>query len=455
MSAEIAIDVRGLGKCYKIYDQPRDRLKQFILPRLQIATSLPEKRYFREFWALRGVSFQVFKGETVGIVGRNGSGKSTLLQMICGTLNPTAGEVRTTGRVAALLELGSGFNPEFTGRENVYMSGAILGLDRSEIDARFKSIEDFAEIGEFIEQPVKKYSSGMMVRLAFSVAINVDPEILVVDEALSVGDELFQRKCFSRIEEIRSAGATVLFVSHSGAQIIELCDRALLIDSGELLSVGDPKTVVSTYYKLLYAPTEKRDAIRKEMAQAEAPAFSNRDAGEETSREHTGQNDAEETYDANLRPTSSFDYESHGPRISDPVILSEDGRMVNGLVRGRRYKYRYLVEFDAPASSVRFGMAIKTTSGYTLAAALSVQTTGEALVFVEKGRTLQVEFSFSCHLNPGTYFMNAGVFGVVDGTEIVLHRRVDVAAFRVLPLTSIVDTGAVSLEFKPFVEDAK
>ena len=199
--SDVAIRIQNLSKCYHIYDKPRDRLMQML--------ARGRKQYFREFWALKEVSLDVKKGETVGIIGRNGSGKSTLLQMICGTLNPTSGSIQANGRIAALLELGSGFNPEFTGRENVYMNGSILGLSKEEIDSRFDDIAAFADIGEFIEQPVKTYSSGMMVRLAFSVAINVEPEILVVDEALSVGDEIFQRKCFSRIEAIRAGGATI------------------------------------------------------------------------------------------------------------------------------------------------------------------------------------------------------------------------------------------------------
>ncbi len=265
MSSDVAIKVAKLSKCYHIYDQPRDRLKQFILPRLQRMSGLQAKEYFRNFWALRDVSFEVKKGETVGIVGRNGSGKSTLLQLICGTLNPTSGSIHTSGRIAALLELGSGFNPEFTGRENVYMNAAILGLSKEEVDSRFDSIAAFAEIGDFIEQPVKTYSSGMIVRLAFAVAINSDPEILIVDEALSVGDELFQRKCFSRMEAIRALGATILFVSHSGGTIVELCDRAILLDNGEKLAVGVPKQIVGRYQKLLYVPVEKRQSVREQI----------------------------------------------------------------------------------------------------------------------------------------------------------------------------------------------
>lgn len=251
---DIAIRVQNLSKCYQIYDTPRDRLKQFFAPRLQRLVGQTPKQYFREFWALKDISFEIRKGETVGIIGRNGSGKSTLLQIICGTLTPTSGNVETRGRIAALLELGSGFNPEFTGRENVYMNASVLGLSNEEIDARFNDIVAFADIGDFIDQPVKTYSSGMMVRLAFAVAINVDPQILIVDEALSVGDELFQRKCFSRIEAIKQNGATILFVSHSGSTVVELCDHAVLLDSGEKLAMGTPKTIVGKYQKLIYAP---------------------------------------------------------------------------------------------------------------------------------------------------------------------------------------------------------
>lgn len=216
MAEDFAIRVCNLSKSYQIYEKPSDRLKQFVLPRLQRTTGQERKQYYREFRALNDVSFDVRKGETVGIIGRNGSGKSTLLQIICGTLSPTGGTVETWGRIAALLELGSGFNPEFTGRENVYMNASVLGLSNQEIAACFDDIASFADIGEFIEQPIKTYSSGMAVRLAFAVAINVEPDILIVDEALSVGDELFQRKCFSRIEAIRARGRPSFCVSRSG-----------------------------------------------------------------------------------------------------------------------------------------------------------------------------------------------------------------------------------------------
>ncbi|WP_260674653.1 ABC transporter ATP-binding protein [Comamonas aquatica] len=265
MSNDIAIKVENLSKCYHIYDQPRDRLKQMILPRLQRAVGVSSKQYFREFWALKDVSFEVKKGETVGIIGRNGSGKSTLLQMICGTLNPTSGSIQTNGRIAALLELGSGFNPEFTGRENVYLNGAVLGLGKDEIDCRFDEIAAFADIGDFIEQPVKTYSSGMFVRLAFAIQANVEPEILIVDEALAVGDAYFVHRCMLRINELKRKGTTVLFVSHDATAVRSLCSRAIWLVDGEVRGEGDSSRTVDAYLAHLFnhqvvAPLENNSA---------------------------------------------------------------------------------------------------------------------------------------------------------------------------------------------------
>lgn len=252
MSSEIAIKVENLSKCYQIYEQPRDRLKQFVLPRVQRAIGRVPKQYFREFWALKDVSFEVKKGETVGIIGRNGSGKSTLLQMICGTLNPTSGSIQTNGRIAALLELGSGFNPEFTGRENVYLNGAVLGLSKEEIDSRFDQITAFADIGEFIDQPVKTYSSGMFVRLAFAIQANVDPEILIVDEALAVGDAYFVHRCMLRFHELQKSGTTILFVSHDATALRSLCSRSIWLADGEMNGEGDSIEVVDAYLSHLF-----------------------------------------------------------------------------------------------------------------------------------------------------------------------------------------------------------
>ncbi len=254
MPAEVAIRVQNLSKCYQIYDRPQDRLKQSLWR--------GRKRFYREFWALRDVSFEVGKGETVGIIGRNGSGKSTLLQLIVGTLNPTEGGVKTDGRVAALLELGSGFNPDFTGRENVYMNGAILGLSREDIDTRFEAIAAFADIGDFIDQPVKTYSSGMMVRLAFSVSINVDPNILIVDEALAVGDMGFQIKCMEQLDRLTKSGITMLFVSHDIGTIKAFCSRVIYLVDGRMKAFGSASDMVELYL------LDMRDAQKKALSSA-------------------------------------------------------------------------------------------------------------------------------------------------------------------------------------------
>lgn len=250
MSSEPVVRVSNLSKCYHIYEQPSDRLRQFVFPRLQRLTGRMPKQYFREFWALRDISFEIRKGETVAIIGRNGSGKSTLLQIICGTLAATGGSAQANGKVAALLELGSGFNPDFTGRENVYLNGALLGFSNREIDEVYDQIADFAAIGEFIEQPVKTYSSGMVVRLAFAVQACVNPDILVVDEALAVGDIGFQYKCFRRIEELKSRGVTVLMVTHSTGSVLDYADRCIVLESGKMLTdTRDVLSAVLTYEK--------------------------------------------------------------------------------------------------------------------------------------------------------------------------------------------------------------
>nr|WP_305909910.1 ABC transporter ATP-binding protein [Methylomarinum sp. Ch1-1]MDP4522849.1 ABC transporter ATP-binding protein [Methylomarinum sp. Ch1-1] len=240
MSSDIAIKVENLSKCYQIYDQPHDRLKQSIFPRFQRLVGKQPKQYFREFWALKDVSFEINKGETIGIIGRNGSGKSTLLQLICGTLNPTSGSIQTNGRIAALLELGSGFNPEFTGRENVYMNASVLGLSMEETNTRFADIIEFADIGDFINQPVKTYSSGMMVRLAFAVIAHVDADILVIDEALAVGDAVFTQKCMRYIRRFQEKG-TLLFVSHDMGAILNLCETGVWIHHGIVQELGEAK----------------------------------------------------------------------------------------------------------------------------------------------------------------------------------------------------------------------
>jgi lipopolysaccharide transport system ATP-binding protein len=262
------VEFQGVSKSYSIYDSPGDRLKELITPR--------RYQFHRDFWALRDITFDIPAGETFCIVGENGSGKSTLLQMVAGILHPTAGTVAITGRVAALLELGSGFNPEFSGRDNVYLNGSILGLSNREIDSKFREIEDFAEIGDFINQPVKTYSSGMVVRLAFAVAIHVDPEILLVDEALAVGDIYFRQRCMRKVHELRARGVTILFVSHSTGDVKAIADRVMWLDHGHMMSIGDPEPVISKYLAAMVEKdstylTLKKPSDRPAAASDQAP----------------------------------------------------------------------------------------------------------------------------------------------------------------------------------------
>lgn len=251
-SNHLAIKIDGLGKCFHSYLTPKDRLRQFILPPVKKFLGRDSSPYYSEFWALKNLSFEIKKGESFGIVGRNGSGKSTLLQIITGTLFPTEGSLTVNGRIAALLELGSGFNPEFTGRENVYLNGMLVGLSKRQIDERFDDIAAFADIGPHLEQPVKTYSSGMLVRLAFAVQVQLTPDILIIDEALAVGDALFQKRCYQRIEQLTNDGVTLLFVSHDQETVRTLTQKSILLNDGKIVDYGSSSDVLISYRKLLH-----------------------------------------------------------------------------------------------------------------------------------------------------------------------------------------------------------
>ncbi|AMW28888.1 ABC transporter ATP-binding protein [Arthrospira platensis] len=450
---DIAISVNQVSKCFKRYKHPVDRLKEMFWPR----TSLAEN-----FWALQDINLQVFRGQTLGIVGRNGSGKSTLLQIIAGTLTPTNGEVKVNGRVSALLELGSGFNPEFTGRQNVFFNGQLLGLTPEEIATKFDDIAAFADIGDFIDQPVKTYSSGMYIRLGFAVATSVDPDILIVDEALSVGDEAFQRKCFSRIHEIQDRGGTILFVSHSAPSIIQLCDSAVLMDKGEMLLEHTPKMIVSKYQKMIYADADAAAQVRAEIKQIKASlppqpqvhkvisiSQQNGNHSQPQSQGMIKHNpDYRDYYDPNLVPDQLIRYPSRGATIQDPHIRTLKGKRVNHLVARQTYTYNYEVEFIKSASHVRFGMLVKTVSGYELAGA-SFLATSQLIKYIDAGTKIMLEFQFKCLLAPDVYFLNAGVSGIVEGEFTYLDRCVDVAMFRVQPCEESCGTGVVDLLVEP------
>lgn len=447
--SEIAISLKQISKCFQRYARPADRLKELLLL---------GKNHAQEFWALHDINLEIPKGHTVGIVGRNGSGKSTMLQIIAATMTPTAGEVKVNGRISALLELGSGFNPEFTGRQNVFFNGQILGLSRQEIERKFEAIAAFADIDEFIDRPVKTYSSGMFVRLAFAVAISTEPDILVVDEALSVGDEAFQRKCFARIQEIRDRGGTILFVSHAASSILELCDRAVLMERGEILLDRTPKLVVSKYQELIYAPPEKVEALHREMRQLNAETVASTNgtrplvgAGSNPAAQTNGTRhypDFQEFYDPSLNPEHTISYICRGAQIVNPCIITASGKLVNHLIGRREYVYTYSVTFLKPAYNVRFGMLIKTITGVELGGA-SYTRDFHGIDDFEANQTVSLKFRFECNLHPGVYFLNAGVSGIVDGEFTYLARCVDAAIFRVQSTTESCGNGIVDFQVEP------
>lgn len=434
---DIVISVRDVGKMYRIYERPQDRLKQMLLWRLG-------RHYGREFWALNGVSFEVPRGETLGIVGRNGSGKSTLLQIIAGTLAPTTGSVTVSGRVAALLELGSGFNPEFTGRENVFMNGAILGINRDEMETRFAEIAAFADIGEFIEQPVKLYSSGMLMRLAFAVQAVVQKDVLIVDEALAVGDEAFQRKCFRKLEQFREEGGTVLLVAHSSQTIVAHCDRCLLLWNGELLLDGASKPVTDLYQRLLGSDRDDQSDLLSTLRELPLPERiigGVRRAREQASRALLAQTkpergDTAEAFSSSALPQPpEMSYGSKQAEIIAFGMYDTQGRRVTVLTAGALYTWRFTVHFHETAYDVVFGMMLKTVDGLEVGGTNS-EREQQRFALIPQGSIVDVSIELRANLAPGVYYLNSGVTGDTD-TELskggYLHRRVDICAIRVIP----------------------
>ena len=444
-SNDIAIRVTNLSKRYEIYARPRDRLKQFVAPRLQrLAGQLP-RQYFREFWALKDVSFEIKKGETVGIIGRNGSGKSTLLQMICGTLNPTSGSIQTNGRIAALLELGSGFNPEFTGRENVYMNAAVLGLNKEEVDKRFDDIAAFADIGQFIDQPVKTYSSGMVVRLVFAVQSQIDPDILIIDEALSVGDAKFQAKCFERLRQLKENGTSILLVTHSSEQIVTHCSTAILLNNGTQLETGEPRHVVNRYMDLLFGKEKKVISLGSEKLSV-VPEITTSTPAYQLSR-------LDDTF------ATRNGYNPHEYRWGDGAAtildfyLAADGEPYPSAVStGQQIKVAVSIKFHRDFYRPIMGITTKTKEGVTVYGVNS--ETLECDDFQKLGRggsVVQVETVFTCRLAPGDYFISLGIASK-QGAEVIPHdRRYDSIHLQLRPDSTFF--GLVDLNLKMNAEE--
>ena len=423
----IAIKVQNLSKCYHIYDSPRDRLKQFIAPRLQRLTWQRPKQYFREFWALKDVSFEVKKGETVGIIGRNGSGKSTLLQMICGTLNPSHGSIETNGRIAALLELGSGFNPEFTGRENVYMNASVLGLSNKEIDERFDDIAAFADIGDFIEQSVKTYSSGMMVRLAFVVIAHVDADILIIDEALAVGDAFFTQKCMRFLRDFMKTG-TVLFVSHDTNSIKNLCSYAVWIEKGQVLQEGAPKDVCELYLEAFYEAQQGKSSSTK------LKAFKKTDDTrplKDQRLEFINASNLRNDLEIFKFDPDAASFGKGGAQIHDVQLLDENEHPLAWIVGGEKVTLRVFVHAYQNLDSPIIGFYVKDRLGQNLFGDNTFLSYREHLVYCQEDGELQADFVFYMPLLPaGEYSITIAIANGTQATHEQHHWIHDAILFK-------------------------
>ena len=443
---ENTIEVRGVGKLYRTWESPASRLSSAALAEaskwvpLGLSRRLRDRsqKGTREFHALKDVSFTVRRGEALGIIGRNGSGKSTLLQIIAGTLRPSTGEVTVRGRVAALLELGSGFNPEFTGQENVYLNATVLGLTREQIDARYNEIVAFAEIGDFIDQPIKTYSSGMVMRLAFAVAVHVEPDILIVDEALSVGDARFQLKCARAIDRFIAKGITFLFVSHDASMIKRLCNTAVLLERGNLLYAGKPNDVVNLYSKLV-AEDGSAEALREDIvaltlarsgdAERATPSRQRAAPIPVPPESATVQAKHIETILADERAHvqvsgHEFSYGGELGRIHAVVALGANEQPHEWFTTGDRVVARMIVEaFDACPDPI-FGLTIKNAAGVEVYGTNTLFSNQLAPPLAARERR-EVNFTFDLHLMPGTYFFSFGFAHFVGDDLVVYHRRYD------------------------------
>jgi lipopolysaccharide transport system ATP-binding protein len=431
-NTEYAIEVSNLGKSYQMYERPSDRLKQMLMR--------GRKQYFKEFWALKGVSFQIKKGETVGIIGRNGSGKSTLLQMICGTLNPTEGEVKVSGRVAALLELGAGFNPEFTGVENVYMAASLYGLSKEEIDQRFDAIIAFADIGEHLFQPVKTYSSGMYVRLAFAVIAHVDADILVVDEALAVGDAVFTQKCMRFIRKFKESG-TLLFVSHDMGSVLNLCERAVWLHGGQIRQMGQAKNISEAYLQYTFEQTTEANIVMEKVANCE-----------KTNIDVVSEFCSVVNYETNLQVKNNLS-DANGWKTGygeitsvDIVVMQTEGKsdllqggeIVKLIIKAIAHK-----DFDNPI----LGFSVKDRLGQELFGENTLPYTDINPLSVIAGDMIQAQFVFKLPMLPnGSYTV---MTSLANGTltEHIQHHWLHDSLFLNV-VSSKVRWGLVGIEFK-------
>ncbi len=411
MDKNLAISVQGVSKIYKLYDKPIDRLKE--------AVSLTHKSYHRDFFALSDISFDVKKGETVGIIGTNGSGKSTILKIITGVLSPTTGTAEVSGNISALLELGAGFNSEYTGLENIYMNGTMMGFSREEMQRRMDDILRFADIGDFVNQPVKTYSSGMFVRLAFALAINVDPEILIVDEALSVGDVFFQAKCYRRMEEMMKNGTTILMVSHDMGSIIKYCDKVVLLNRGHFVAQGEAGKMVDLYKKILANQT---DELAEALIEQKKEAL-----GLPVGEVHSDKSMKERM---NLNPEVQ-EYGDGRASFEDFGTLDARGNVTNLLLKGEMFTIRERIRFHAPIEMPIFTYTLRDKKGTDITGT-NTMFEGADIKPVKDGDVYTVSFRQKMNLQGGEYLLSMSCTGYENGEHVVYHRLYNVLSLTVI-----------------------
>ena len=420
MDKNIAISVMDVSKIYRLYDKPIDRLKEALSP--------THKKYHKEFFALDKLSFNVEKGSTVGIIGTNGSGKSTILNIITGVLNPSTGSVKVDGNISALLELGAGFNSDYTGIENIYMNGTMMGFSREEMEKKLPEILEFADIGDFVYQPVKTYSSGMFVRLAFALAINVEPEILIVDEALSVGDVFFQSKCYAKMEEIRKKGTTILMVTHDMGSIIKYCDKVVLLNKGKFLAEGSARDMVDLYKKILAGQFDETSMELSDFNSGVVEDLANI----KMSKEDTFMKTTNELMKAKMTINPSLtEYGDGRAGIVDFGIVDAKGSISNLLMKGEYFYIKEKIRFNSKIKSPIFTYTIKDKKGTELSGTNTMLEAAK-VEEVDEGDIYEVSFKQKMTLQGGEYLLSMSCTGFEEGDLQVYHRLYDVASITVI-----------------------
>ena len=411
---KLAIEVDNVQKIYKLYDKPSDRMKE--------AFGFGKKTKHKLHYALKGVDMKIYQGETVGIIGTNGSGKSTILKIIAGVLNPTSGRVLVNGRISALLELGAGFNMEYNGIENVYLNGTMMGFSEKEIEAKLPEILSFADIGDYVYQPVKTYSSGMFVRLAFAVAINIEPEILIVDEALSVGDVFFQAKCYHKFEEFKKMGKTIVFVSHDLSSISKYCDRVYLLNQGNILGEGSPKAMIDTYKRVLVGQYDGPESVGEETASLLDDEDLQRAAAQKADEKGTDASQA--SMEAKGQNPNALEYGTKQAQIEEVYITDDRGVPTNAILKGSMFTIHMRVRFMDHIPAPIFAFSVKNVIGVEITGT-NTMIEKAFLDSVEPGEVKNVTFTQKMNLQGGEYLLSLGVTGYNQDTFEVYHRLYD------------------------------